>query len=80
MSRLSRIDDPISIMEEILNPYKGNMGMTPRVWVVGTKDTPTIVVRREMVEKKYKAWQEEDGCYHEEIVLDEEPTKAGLTD
>jgi len=80
VSRLSRIDNPISIMEELLNPYKGNMGMTPRVWEVGTKDNPTIVVRREMVEKKYKAWQEEDGSYHEEIVLDEEPTKAGLTD
>ena len=43
MSRLSRIDDPISIMEELLNPYKGNMEMTPRVWEVGTKDNPTIV-------------------------------------
>jgi len=50
------------------------------VWEVGTKDNPTIVVRREMVEKKYKAWQEEDGSYHEEIMLDEEPIKAGLTD
>tara|TARA_R110002051_G_scaffold132512_1_gene206123 strand:+ start:167 stop:415 length:249 start_codon:yes stop_codon:yes gene_type:complete len=80
MSRLSRIDDPISIMEELLNPYKGNMEMTPRVWEVGTKDNPTIVVRREMVEKKYKAWQEEDGSYHEELITDEEPIKAGLND
>jgi len=82
VSRLSRIDNPISIMEELLNPCKGNMGMTPRVWEVGTKDNPTIVVRREMVEKKYKAWQEEDGSYHEEIMLDEPeaPANYGGTD
>mgnify|MGYP003147867170 CR=1 FL=1 len=81
MTRISRIDDPISLMEEILQPFKGGYGMTPRVWEVGTKDNPTVVVRREMVEKKYRAWQEDDGSYHEEIVVeDEEPIKAGLTD
>ena len=65
---LSRIDNPISLMEEILQPFKGNMAMTPRVWEVGTKDKPTTIVRRELVERKYHAWQEEDGSYHEVLI------------
>ena len=52
---LSRIDNPISLMEEILQPFKGNMGVTPRVWEVGTKDKPTTIVRRQLVERKYHA-------------------------
>ena len=71
MSRLTRIDNPISLFEEILQPFKGGYGMTPRTWEVGTREKPTIVVRRELVEKKYKAWQDADGSYHEELVADE---------
>ena len=71
MSRLTRIDNPISLFEEILQPFKGGYGMTPRTWEVGTREKPTIVVRRELVEKKYKAWQDTDGSYHEELVTDE---------
>jgi|TARA_Y100000310_G_scaffold189422_1_gene189377 hypothetical protein len=71
MSRLTRIDNPISLFEEILQPFKGGYGMTPRTWEVGTREKPTIVVRRELVEKKYKAWQDADGSYHEELVTDE---------
>ena len=44
------------------------MESSPRTWEVGTKDKPTIIARREWVEKKYKAWQEEDGSYHEELI------------
>jgi len=75
MSRLTRIDNPISLFEEILQPFKGGYGMTPRTWEVGTREKPTIVVRRELVEKKYKAWQDADGSYHEELVTDEEDVK-----
>ena len=71
MKSIQRVD-PISIFEEILNPFKGNTGMSPRTWEVGTKEKPTIVVRRELVEKKYKAWQEEDGSYHEELITESE--------
>ena len=67
MKRIQRVD-PASIFEEILHPFKGNMGMSPRTWEAGTKDNPTEIVRREWVEKRYKAWQEEDGSYHEELV------------
>ena len=67
MNPIQRID-PVSIFEEILRPYKGNMESSPRTWEVGTKDKPTIIARREWVEKKYKAWQEEDGSYHEELI------------
>ena len=42
--------------------------MSPRTWEVGTREKPTIIVRRELVEKKYKAWQDKDGSYHEELV------------
>ena len=49
------------------------MGMTPRVWEVGTRDNPTTIIRRELVERKYKAWQEEDGSYHEELIVPSEP-------
>ncbi len=37
---------------------------------VGTRDKPTIITRGEWVEKKYKAWREEDGSYHEELIDD----------
>ena len=35
---------------------------------VGTKDSPSIIVRSHMVERKYKAWRDPDGSYHEELV------------
>ena len=73
MARNFTRTDPVSLFEEILQPFKGNMGMTPRVWEVGTKDDPTTIVRRELVERKYKAWQEEDGSYHEELIVPSEP-------
>ena len=66
-----RNDNPISIFEEILRPYKGGYGMTPRTWEVGTREKPTIVERSELVKKKYRAWQEDDGSYHEELIVDE---------
>ena len=76
---MRNIDNPISLFEEILRPYKGNMGMTPRTWEVGTREKPTIIERSKLVKQQYKAWQEEDGAYHEELIV-EEPEKAGLTD
>ena len=45
----------------------------------GTKDNPVIVTRGEWVERQYKAWHEEDGSYHEQLIdaddLSELPTK-----
>ena len=69
MKPIQRID-PVSMFEEILQPFKGGYGMTPRTWEVGTKDKPTVIVRREWVEKKYKAWQEADGTYHEQLITE----------
>ena len=43
------------------------------MWEVGTRDNPTTIIRRELVERKYKAWQEEDGSYHEELIVPSEP-------
>ena len=69
MKPIQRID-PVSMFEEILQPFKGGYGMTPRTWEVGTKDKPTVIVRREWGEKKYKAWQEADGSYHEQLITE----------
>ena len=38
----------------------------------GTKDKPTIIKRGDWVVRHYKAWQDEDGSYHEELVHDED--------
>jgi len=50
---------------------------------VGTKEKPTIVTRGEWVERKFKAWREEDGSYHEELIdaddLSELPTRPEIT-
>ena len=71
---------PVSLFEEILQPFKGNMGMTPRVWEVGTRDNPTTIIRRELGERKYHAWQEDDGSYHEVLVVEpKEPENYGGT-
>ena len=58
--------DPLSILEEMLQPMKYG----PRMYDndVGTKDSPSIIVRSHMVERKYKAWRDPDGSYHEELV------------
>jgi hypothetical protein len=60
--------DPLSIFEELLQPMKYG----PRMYEndVGTKDSPSIIVRSHMVERKYKAWREPDGSYHEELISD----------
>jgi len=57
-----------SLMEEIFSPMKHNRALEQ----VGTKDNPSIVTRGEWVERKYKAWREEDGSYHEKLIEKEE--------
>ncbi len=59
--------NPLSLFEEMLQPYKYS---NPRIYEndIGTKDKPTIVTRGEWVERKFKAWREEDGSYHEELI------------
>lgn len=65
------------LMQEILCPEKyGAKMMNP----VGTKDQPTEVTRGDWVERKYRAWREEDGSYHEELMDDEMPTRPEITD
>lgn len=78
---MRRIDNPISLFEEILDPFKGGYGMTPRAWEVGTRDKPTIIERSKLVRQKYKAWQEDDGSYHEELIApDDDPVNYGGTE
>jgi len=73
--------NPLSMFEELLQPYKYG----PRMYDndVGTKEKPTIVTRGEWVERKFKAWREEDGSYHEELIdaddMAELPTKPEMT-
>ena len=63
--------DPFSLFEQLLQPYKGKQGH-PRMIESGTPEEPAIVTRGEWVERKYKAWQESDGSYHEELIVDED--------
>jgi len=73
--------NPLSLFNELLEPYKYG----PRMYDndVGTKEKPTIVTRGEWVERKFKAWREEDGSYHEELIdaddLSELPTRPEIT-
>ena len=61
--------DPWSVFEELLQPMKYG----PRMYDsdVGTKEEPSIIVRSHMVERKYKAWRDPDGSYHEELISDD---------
>jgi hypothetical protein len=74
-------NNPLSLFEELLQPYKYG----PRVYEsdIGTKDNPTIVTRSHTVERTYRAWREEDGSYHEELIdaddISELPTKPEIT-
>ena len=63
--------DPFSLFEQLLQPYKGMQGH-PRMIESGTVDKPAIITRGEWVERKYRAWQESDGSYHEELIVDED--------
>ena len=66
--------DPFSLFEELMQPYKGMQRLaSQRALESGTVNEPTIITRGEWVERKYKAWQEEDGSYHEELIVDEVP-------
>ena len=62
--------DPWSVFEELLQPMKYG----PRMYDsdVGTKAEPSIIVRSHMVERKYKAWRDPDGSYHEELISDDD--------
>ena len=66
--------DPVSLFEELLQPYKGMQRLAShRALESGTVDKPAIITRGEWVERKYKAWQEADGSYHEELIDDDLP-------
>ena len=76
--------DPFrSLFEELLQPYTGKQlqGMqrlaSQRALESGTKDEPAIITRGEWVERKYRAWQEADGSYHEELIVDDEDLPTG---
>ena len=81
-SMMLRNDPFRSLFEELLQPYKGMQNFLQvhspeHVLEAGTVDKPAIITRGEWVERKYKAWQEEDGSYHEELIVNGEdlPTK-----
>ena len=63
--------DPLSLLEQLLQPFKGMQGH-PRMIESGTREEPAIVTRGEWVERKYRAWQESDGSYHEELIVEED--------
>ena len=77
------------LMREIIQPLKYGQGgygphLIPYEGDVGTKDNPSIVTRGEWVERQYKAWHEDDGSYHEQLIvaddLSELPNKQEGTD
>ena len=71
--------DPWSMFEELLQT------VGPRIYEsnVGTKEDPTIIVRTHEVERKYKAWRDPDGSYHEQLIeaddIDDEIKSYGGT-
>jgi hypothetical protein len=71
--------NPLSLFEELLQPYKYG----PRMYDsdVGTEDNPSIIVREEIVRKRYKAWKNSDGSYHEVLIDEDEdlPTRSEVT-
>ncbi len=71
--------NPLSLFEELLQPYKYG----PRMYDsdVGTEDNPSIIVREEIVRKRYKAWKNSDGSYHEVLIDEDEdlPTRPEVT-
>ena len=80
-SMMLRNDPFRSLFEELLQPYKRMQRLASQRALEGTVDKPAIITRGEWVERKYKAWQEEDGSYHEELIVDEDlPTKKEGTD
>ena len=70
-------NDPRSFFEELLQPYKYG----PRMYEsdIGTKDNPTIITKEYTVERTYRAWRDEDGSYHEELVDGDLPTGPEIT-
>ena len=73
--------DPFSLFEELMQPYKGMQRLaSQRALESGTVDKPAIITRGEWVERKYRAWQEEDGSYHEELIVDDLPKGKEGTD
>ncbi len=68
-----------SLMEEILSPNKYGSNLIEHG---GTRDNPAIRVKGEWVYRKYNAWHDEDGSYHEELINEESdiPTKPEGTD
>ena len=73
--------DPVSLFEELMQPYKGMQRLaSQRALESGTVDKPAIITRGEWVERKYRAWQEEDGSYHEELIVDDLPKGKEGTD
>ena len=62
---------PISVFREleeaIFSPNKYG-----RAFEAGSKDDPAIIERHELITRKYRAWVEEDGSYHEEVITDED--------
>tara|TARA_B100000745_G_scaffold252870_1_gene175100 strand:+ start:1261 stop:1500 length:240 start_codon:yes stop_codon:yes gene_type:complete len=54
--------------EAVLSPPKYGRAMVQG----GTKDSPVIAEHAVWVVRKYKAWHDEDGGYHEEFIHEDE--------
>ena len=72
--------DPVSLFEELMQPYKSMQRLASQRALEGTVDKPAIITRGEWVERKYKAWQEADGSYHEELIDNDLPVGKEGTD
>ena len=70
--------EPFSLLEELMQPYKSMQKLASQraIESSGTVNEPAIITRGEWVERKYKAWQEADGSYHEELIVDEDLPKG----
>ena len=75
------LDYQMRLMDEFFSPVKrSQMALPDRA---ATKDHPAEVIRREVVTKRYNAWYDADGSYHEVLVEDDDgdlPTRPELTD
>jgi hypothetical protein len=54
-----------SLMDELLSPQKYGESL---IQYGGTKENPIMFKKGKWVYSKFKAWHDEDGSYHEELI------------
>ena len=69
------------LIDEFFSPVRRSQMVLPDR--TATKDNPAEVIRREVVTKRYNAWYDADGSYHEVLMEDDNgelPTRPEITD